>query len=49
MEDELRLQKQAEFDYRETSAWDDSLKARLVASGVPLRVDVSAWRREMEA
>ena len=49
MEDELRLQRQAEFDYRETSAWDDSLKAGLVAAGVPIRVDVSAWRRELEA
>ena len=48
MEEELRLQKQAEFEFAETAAWDDSLKAYLVAAGVPIRVDVSAWRRERD-
>jgi len=43
------MEEQARFDFEETSAWDDSLKAGLVAAGVPIRVDVGAWRRELEA
>ena len=48
MNEELQV-RQSEFDYNETRAWDDAVKAGLVARGVPVRVDVSAWRRDLEA